>query len=201
MAKVSVEGLENIEKYVNSKMKEYTKWYDDAASDDLYNAYISLADSIKLSEVGIHTAASKIPGGILVSGKNSKKPLYMNRWDPSRPALSYTSKNKYGKRVRVSGRGRNKTAMQITISNVLDLVWDQGYVALPEASENGIWTNPMGKWMRDIAINLGNQSYSGSSAKEILINYADDMSKDINEGAKIKSAKTRITEDIAKHFS
>ena len=214
MAKVIIEGLDNIANYVESQRNKYTKWFNNAASADIYNAYQELADEIKIDEVGIHTAAKKIPGGIVVSGSNSRKFGYMNRRDPSKPALSYWSGSLYGEpypkkwkyRSRVGGKSKVyhfTHALQITINNILDLVWDQGYVALPEKSINNPakWRNPKGKWMRNISVTLGDLSYSGASAKTILETYAKDLSESKNSGREIQYAWQQISNDISKTFS
>ena len=220
MAKFELDGLDFIVDYLDSRLDTYSKWFSDVAGEDLYDAYIKVADKIKPGEIGIHTAAKKVDGGIEISGANSLKKKYKNRWDPSKPAVSKWSGSLYGEpipqnwkyRSRVGGKSKTyhfTHVLQITINNILDLVWDKGYVALPESSISitggsnnpHIWKNPKGKWMRNINVQLGTKQYSGSSAKTILEDYAKDLENNVNDGEKLPDVWNKITDDLSKAFS
>lgn len=195
---------DEIVSYVNSKLPDYTRKLEKAASNDLFSAYKKITTNILAPRV-VTGAVSQIKGGILVSADNS--PQYKH-------GISYWSKNKYGEKIpvnvyrTVNGKTYHITsALQITASNRLDLAWRQGitgirlYNRFPAFSANypAGWTNPDFRQVSPV-VKLGTLMYTGLTPENTLIRYIDDLTSGKNEGMEFGEATNSIILDILNHM-
>lgn len=197
---------DEIVSYVNSKIPEYTKKLEKAASNDLFAAYKKITTNILAPRV-VTQAASQIRGGILVSADNS--PQYVH-------GISLWSKNKYGIPISVdeyrtvNGKTYHITsALQITASNRLDLAWRQGITGtrilnrFPAFSLNYPkppgWRNPDFRKVTPV-VTLGTKTYAGLTPENTLISYIDDLVSGSNEGVEFGETANSMILDILKHM-
>jgi len=187
--------LDEIRGALGSRISKYDKWLSYAASLDLYKAYHVIMDNIQPG-MNVSSAVRMINSGIEIAGKYA-----LSRYGVStKYGISYLSTNRYGDRIRKQNRAKVFTdALQININNRLDLVLNQGIIALPEFSEHDpSWQNHY-FIQRKPNVTLGSKRYSEKSPNETLDNYILDIANNKNDGEHISDVlNRRIPDDINK---